>query len=148
MSPIPQSLPSTRDSHKFLRFLRKMFPSSSRMDAVRTNEPVIPLITSTSTTLHQILRHQHFPYAHIPLTSTFNLVALSDRSCIAGYHRCSSPGKLAHIDFSPVCCSGRSGDDDSLIRDEDCVLPLPNPSSRPGSVSTGQHGRGRFFFCF
>ncbi|KAG2070912.1 WD40 repeat-like protein [Suillus decipiens] len=38
MSPIPQSLP-TRDPSIFLHFLRKLIPSSSRMDAVRTNEP-------------------------------------------------------------------------------------------------------------
>lgn len=42
MSSIPQTLP-TRDSHVRLRFPRKLFPSSSRTNAVRADQPRNPL---------------------------------------------------------------------------------------------------------
>ncbi|KAG2358807.1 hypothetical protein BDR07DRAFT_1489030 [Suillus spraguei] len=54
-----------------------------------------------------------------------------------------APGKLRHA------VAGAPGDDDSLIRVEDHVPPPSlNTGSCPGSVNAGQHGRGRFCFCF
>ncbi|KAG2363862.1 hypothetical protein BDR07DRAFT_1608537 [Suillus spraguei] len=104
---IPQSF-LTRNQYTFLHFLRKPIPSSSRMDAVCTNKPrnlldfpaTCPLphqlinpdenSRPTPAPHHPILHHQYFSNVHFPLKSTINLVALSDRSSIAGYYRCSS----------------------------------------------------------
>jgi hypothetical protein len=55
-----------------------------------------------------------------------------------------APGKLRYA------TAGAPGNDDDLIRDEDYVSPPPslNPGSRRGIVNAGQHGSGRFCFCF
>ncbi|KAG1771221.1 hypothetical protein EDD22DRAFT_1047430 [Suillus occidentalis] len=54
-----------------------------------------------------------------------------------------APGKLR------IAAAGALGDDDDLIRDED-YDPPPSPSSNscPGIANAGQHGSGRFCFCF
>ncbi|KAG2744519.1 WD40 repeat-like protein [Suillus brevipes Sb2] len=54
-----------------------------------------------------------------------------------------APGKLR------IAAAGAPGDDDDLIRDEDYVPPpSPSPNSHPGIANAGQHGSGRFCFCF
>ncbi|KAG1868303.1 hypothetical protein DFJ58DRAFT_99253 [Suillus subalutaceus] len=110
MSPMPRLL-HTRVPHTFLHFLRKLLPSShtDAVPPIRTDEPRNPLdfpatsplprplikldenfSTHTSTTHHSVLRRQYSRNPQIQLTSNVNLAALSDRSCIAGYRRCSS----------------------------------------------------------
>ncbi|KAG2048837.1 hypothetical protein BDR06DRAFT_962119 [Suillus hirtellus] len=54
-----------------------------------------------------------------------------------------APGRLRYA------AAGAPGPDDELIRDEDYVSPpSPNSGSRPGIFNSGQHGSGRFCFCF
>ncbi|KAG2070910.1 hypothetical protein BDR04DRAFT_574789 [Suillus decipiens] len=108
----PRPLP-TRDPRTFLYFLQKLLPSSSRMDTVHTNEPrdlldvrflcmfasklapQFPLQFSATLPLPRPLINPNGSCQPTPTTqssvinTTINLVALSDRSCIAGYCGCS-----------------------------------------------------------
>ncbi|KAG1848498.1 hypothetical protein DFJ58DRAFT_842878 [Suillus subalutaceus] len=55
-----------------------------------------------------------------------------------------APGKLRYA------TAGAPGNDDDLIRDEDYVSPSSFPQSRLSRTDcyAGQHGSGRFCFCF
>ncbi|KAG2746431.1 TolB, C-terminal domain-containing protein [Suillus brevipes Sb2] len=140
-SPIPQPLP-TSDPHAFPRFRRKFLPFFSPTNAVHTEPrnlldsqptPAPPTDSSTITTSPKLASRLHRLW---PLQTNHTSPTIVDVPL--------APGKLR------IAAAGAPGDDDDLIRDEDYVSPppSPNPGSRPGIVSTGQHGSGRFCFCF
>ncbi|KAG1776017.1 hypothetical protein EV702DRAFT_1230774 [Suillus placidus] len=135
-SPIPQPLP-TSDPYAFPRFLCKLLPFSSRANAVHTEPRNILDFPATSP----------LPRSHILASPLHRLWPLhTNHASPPTVDVPLAPGKLRNA------AAGAPGDhdDDDLICDEDYVSPppSPNPSSRPGIVNTGQHGSGRFCFCF
>ncbi|KAG2740511.1 WD40 repeat-like protein [Suillus brevipes Sb2] len=139
-SPIPQPLP-TSDPHPFPRFLRKLLPFSSRTNVVhteprnlldsRTPAPPTTQFSAINTSPNLTPRlYRLWPFQANNASPTVVDVPLA-------------PGKLR------IATAGAPGDDDDLIRDEDYVPPpSPSPNSHPGIVNAGQHGSGRFCFCF
>ncbi|KAG2351001.1 YVTN repeat-like/Quino protein amine dehydrogenase [Suillus weaverae] len=170
--PVTSSIPrqprpsTTSDPHAFLPFLRKLLSSSSRMDAVRTDEPRNPLdvcFPATSPLPRPLIKpDENSRPTPAPPTSQSSASNASptlesslrrlstwwpfqtDHASPAIVDVPLAPGKLRYA------TAGAPGDDDDLIRDEDYVSPppSPNPGSRPGIVNSGQHGSGRFCFCF
>ncbi|KAG1779561.1 hypothetical protein EV702DRAFT_1194942 [Suillus placidus] len=159
----PRPLP-TSDPHAFIRFLRKLLSSSSRTNAVCTDEPRNPLdFPATSPLPHSLIKpDQNSRPTPAPPTTQSSAINTS-LTLKSSLHRLSTwwpfqtdhaspaivdvplaPGKLRYA------TAGAPGDDDDLIRDEDYVSPppSPNPGSRPRIVNSGQHGSGRFCFCF
>ncbi|KAG1776069.1 hypothetical protein EV702DRAFT_1046457 [Suillus placidus] len=157
-----QPLP-TSDPYAFPRFLHKLLPFSSCANAVHTEPrnlldfPCSSLLYPPYLVLIYLERRRHPP----PTTqsSTINtspkLASPLHRLWPLHTNHASpptvdvplAPGKLRNV------AAGAPGDhdDDDLIRDEDYVSPPPSPNpagSRPGIVNTGQHGSGRFCFCF
>ncbi|KAG1771194.1 hypothetical protein EDD22DRAFT_842787 [Suillus occidentalis] len=151
-SPIPQPSP-TSDPHPFPRFLRKLLPFSSRTNAVHTEPRNLLDFPATSP-----LPRSHISQPPAPPTSQSSAINTSPTlpSCLyrlrplQKFHASPTvvdvplaPGKLR------IAAAGALGDDDDLIRDEDYVPPpSPNPNSSPGIANAGQHGSGRFCFCF
>ncbi|KIK45508.1 hypothetical protein CY34DRAFT_801589 [Suillus luteus UH-Slu-Lm8-n1] len=136
--PVTSSIPRpprplhTSDPHTvtFLRSLRKLFSSSSRTDAFRinANDSRDPLDFPATSPLPRLLIRSDENTNHV--SPTIVDVPLA-------------PGKLR------IAAAGAPGGDDDLIRDEDYVPPpSPSPNSRPGIFDAGQHGSGRFCFCF
>ncbi|KAG1780681.1 hypothetical protein EV702DRAFT_1276490 [Suillus placidus] len=165
-SSIPRQ-PRPSDPHAFLRFLHKLLPSSSRTDAVRTDEPRNPLDFPATSPLPRPLikpdensrptpapatsQSSAINSINTPATLKSSLLRLSTWWPLHTDHASPTivdvplaPGKLRYA------TAGAPGDDDDLIRDEDYVSPppSPNPGSRPGIVNSGQHGSGRCCFCF
>ncbi|KAG1761258.1 hypothetical protein EV702DRAFT_1237038 [Suillus placidus] len=154
-SPIPRPLP-TSDPYAFPRFLRKLLPFSSCANAVHTEPRNILDFPATSP-----LPRSHISRTPAPPTTQSSTINTSPKLA-SPLHRLwplhtnhaspptvdvpLAPGKLRNA------AAGAPGDhdDDDLIHDEDYVSPppSPNPGSRPGIVNTGQHGSGRFCFCF
>ncbi|KAG2738839.1 WD40 repeat-like protein [Suillus brevipes Sb2] len=151
-SPFPQPLP-TSDPHPFPRFLRKLLPFSSRTNVVNTEPRSLLDFPATSP-----LPRTHVSRTPAPPTTQFSinntspkLASRLDRLWPLQTNRASptivdvplAPGKLRNA------AAGALGDDDDLIRDEDYVPPpSPSPHSHPGIANAGQHGSGRFCFCF
>jgi hypothetical protein len=166
MSPIPhppRPFP-TRDSHTFLRFLRELLPSS-RTDAVCTDEPRNPLDFPGTSPLPRPLTQLDESSQLTPApASTKSSVINASPTLKSSLNRISTwwPFQTDHASpaiphFVPIAPSrlrsattGTPGDDDDLIRDQDYVSPhpSPNPGSRVQIVNPGQHGSGRFCFCF
>ncbi|KAG2089438.1 uncharacterized protein F5147DRAFT_841123 [Suillus discolor] len=153
MSPIPRPLP-TRDPHIHLRFLRKLFSSSFRTDAVRADQPRNPLdFPATSPLPHPLRMTPDKNSRSIPAPPTIQSSAISTSPTLSSrLHRLSTWWPLHTGPVSPTivdvplapgrlryAAAGAPRDDDSLIRDEDYVSPPPSPNP-------GQHGR--FCFCF
>ncbi|KIK41652.1 hypothetical protein CY34DRAFT_805812 [Suillus luteus UH-Slu-Lm8-n1] len=147
----------TSDPHTFLRSLRKLFFSSSRTDAIRTNDSRNPLdFPATYPLPRPLIRPDENSQTPAP-TTQFSAINTSPTFTSRLYrwplqtNRASptivdvplAPGKLRNA------AADAPGDDDDLIRDEDYVPP-PSPSidSRPGIANAGQHGSGRFCLCF
>ncbi|KAG1793956.1 uncharacterized protein HD556DRAFT_457553 [Suillus plorans] len=151
MCPIPRPLP-TRDPHAHLRFLRKLF-SSSRTDAVCTDEPPNPLDFPATFPLPRALPKHGDNARHTPVPRTTQSSAISTSSNLKSrLHRLSTHASPTIVDvpLAPgrlrYAAAGAPGPEDDLIRDEDYVPP-PNAGSRPGTVNSGQHGRSRLCFC-
>ncbi|KIK41657.1 hypothetical protein CY34DRAFT_805817 [Suillus luteus UH-Slu-Lm8-n1] len=156
-SSIPHRHPPTHlhtsDSHTFLHSLRKLFPSS-RTGAAHTDEPSNPLDFPATLPLPR----SHISRTPAPPATQSSVINTSSTLPSRLYrlwplqsNRASptivdvplAPGKLRNA------AAGAPGDDDDLIRDEDYVPPpSPSPNSRPGIANAGQHGSGRFCFCF
>ncbi|KAG2073610.1 WD40 repeat-like protein [Suillus decipiens] len=155
VTPISQPLP-IKVPYTFLHFLRKFLPSSSHTDRVCTDEHRNPLdfpatsplphpllnrdgnsrSTSAPTTESSVispsptltrLSHLHRPSTWWPFQTDYALPAIIDVPL--------APAKLRYA------TAGAPSNDDGLIRDEDYVSPPP-------STNAGQHGSGRFCFCF
>ncbi|KAG2742299.1 WD40 repeat-like protein [Suillus brevipes Sb2] len=152
-SPIPQPLP-TSDPHAFPRFLRKLLPFSSRMGAVHAEPRNLLDFPATSP-----LPRSHTSQTPAPPTTQSSTINTSP-NLASRLHRLwplqanhASP-TIVDVPLAPgklrIAAAGAPGDDDDLIRDEDYVSPpsSPNPASRPGIADAGQHGSGRFCFCF
>ncbi|KAG2073614.1 hypothetical protein BDR04DRAFT_1116230 [Suillus decipiens] len=150
-TPISRPLP-TRNPHAFLRFLRKLIPSS-RIDAVRMDEPSNPLDFTSTSPLPCPLPNSDGNSRSMPVPPTIqSSVANTSLTLTSRLHR-PSASWLAQTDHaSPVivevslapgklryAAAGAPSDDDGLIRDEDYVPPSPN---------AGQHDSGRFCSCF
>ncbi|KAG1788488.1 uncharacterized protein HD556DRAFT_1312063 [Suillus plorans] len=152
MSPIPQALP-TKDPHVRLRFPRKLFSSSSRMDAVCADQPRNPLDFPATSPLPHPLRmtpdknSRSIPAPPNPLPSA---LPQSSNPAYIDYRLggpftqvlCRRPSSMSlsrRVDWYRYAAAGAPRDDDSLIRDEDYVSPPPSPNPE-------QHGR--FCFCF
>ncbi|KAG1814009.1 WD40-repeat-containing domain protein [Suillus subaureus] len=160
MSPIPRPLP-TRDPNTFLRFRRKLLPSPSLCFPVDLT--VLLQFPATSPLPRPLIQpNENSRPTPVPPTSQFSATNTS-ATLKSSLHRMSTwltpqidhaspaivdvplaPGKLRYATV------GAPGDDDDLIRDEDYVSPSPslNPGSRAQMVNAGQHGNGRFCFCF
>ncbi|KAG2099830.1 quinon protein alcohol dehydrogenase-like superfamily [Suillus discolor] len=151
MSPIPRPLP-TRDPHARLRFLRKLF---SRTDAGRIDEPNPLDFPATSPLPRPLPTHdensRRTPAPPTTQSSVINTSPTLKSNRLSNWWRALptivdvplAPGRLRYA------AAGAPGPDDELIRDEDYVSPpSPNPGSRPGIFNSGQHGSGRFCFCF
>ncbi|KAG2741934.1 TolB, C-terminal domain-containing protein [Suillus brevipes Sb2] len=155
-SPISRPLrplPTTH-SYTFLHSLRKLFPFS-RTDVAHTDELSNSLDFPATSPL---------PRSHIPRTSappTTHSSAINNSPTLPSRLLRMWPLQTNHasptivdVPLAPgklrVAAAGAPGDDDDLIRDEDYVSPppSPNPGSRLGIANTGQHGSGRFCFCF
>ncbi|KAG2742276.1 tricorn protease domain 2-containing protein [Suillus brevipes Sb2] len=156
--PVTSSIPPrhlyTSDSRTFLHSLRKLLPSS-RTGAAHTDEPSNTLDFPATSPLPR----SHIPRPSAPPTTQSSAINTSP-TLTSRLHRLwplqtnhasptivdvpHAPGKLR------IAAAGAPGDDDDLIRDEDYVSPpsSPNPASRPGIANAGQHGSGRFCFCF
>ncbi|KAG2738842.1 YVTN repeat-like/Quino protein amine dehydrogenase [Suillus brevipes Sb2] len=152
-SPFPQPLP-TSDPHAFPRFLRKLLPFSSRTNVVNTEPRNLLDFPATSP-----LPRSHISRTPAPPTTQFSAINTSPTLTPRLYRLwpfqannasptvvdvALAPGKLR------IATAGAPGDDDDLIRDEDYIPPPPSPSpnSHPWIANTGQHGSGRFCFCF
>ncbi|KAG1779582.1 hypothetical protein EV702DRAFT_1277067 [Suillus placidus] len=163
VSSIPRPL-TTSDPHAFLPFLRKFLSSSSRTNAVRTDEPRNPLDFPATSPLPRpfITPDQNSRSTPAPLTTQSSAIntpatlksSLRRLSTWWPLHTDHASPPIVDVPLAPgklrYATAGAPGDDDDLIRDEDYVSPppSPNPGSRPGIVNTGQHGSGRFCFCF
>ncbi|KAG1886114.1 hypothetical protein F4604DRAFT_62940 [Suillus subluteus] len=163
MSPIsqpPRPLP-TSDPHTFLRFVRKLL-SSSRTDAVCTDEPCNPLdFPATSPLPRPLIKPDDNSRSTLAPPTTQSPTINTSPTFKSSLHRLSTwwpfqtdysspatvdvalaPGKLRYA------AAGAPGDDDDLIRDEDYVSPpSPNSGSRRGIVNAGQHGNADFVFA-
>ncbi|KIK41073.1 hypothetical protein CY34DRAFT_227797 [Suillus luteus UH-Slu-Lm8-n1] len=142
-----------RDPRPFPRFLRKLLPFSSRTNVVHTEPHNLLDFPATSP-----LPRSHISQTPAPLTTQPSAINISPtlpsrllRLWPLQTNHASptivdvplAPGKLR------IAAAGALGDDDDLIRDEDYVPPpSPSPNSRPGIANAGQHGSGRFCFCF
>ncbi|KAG2740513.1 YVTN repeat-like/Quino protein amine dehydrogenase [Suillus brevipes Sb2] len=159
-SSIPHGHPPkhlhTSDSHAFLHSLRKLFPFS-RTGAAHTDldEPSNPFDFPATLPLPR----SHIPRTPAPPTTESSVINTSSTLPSRLYRlwplqtNHASP-TIVDVPLAPgklrIATAGAPSDDDDLIRDEDYVSPppSPNPASRPGIVNTGQHGSGRFCFCF
>ncbi|KAG1721356.1 hypothetical protein EDD22DRAFT_974742 [Suillus occidentalis] len=115
-------------------FTLSLFPATSPLPRSHISQPPAPPTSQSSaintsptlpSRLHRLwplqTNHKSPPTVDVPL----------------------APGKLRNA------AAGAPGDDDDLIRDEEYVPPpSPSPNSRPGIANAGQHGSGRFCFCF
>ncbi|KAG1769759.1 hypothetical protein EDD22DRAFT_134725 [Suillus occidentalis] len=154
-SPVPRPLP-TSYPHAFPRFLRQLFPFSSRTNVVHTEPRNLMDFPATSP----------LPRSHVsrptpaPLTTQSSTINTSPKLA-SHLHRLWSPQTnhaspaIVNVPLAPgklrIATAGAPGDDDDLIRDKDYVSPPPPPpnsGSRPGIATAGQHGSGRFCFCF
>ncbi|KAG2743107.1 YVTN repeat-like/Quino protein amine dehydrogenase [Suillus brevipes Sb2] len=152
-SSIPQPLP-TSDPHPFPRLLRKLIPFSSRTHAVHTEPRNLLDFPATSP-----LPRSHISRTAVPPTTQSSVINTSSTLSSRLYRlwplqtNHASP-TIVDVPLAPgklrIATAGAPSDDDDLIRDEDYVSPPPSPNlaSRPGIVNTGQHGSGRFCFCF
>ncbi|KAG1813977.1 uncharacterized protein BJ212DRAFT_386335 [Suillus subaureus] len=163
VSPIPRPLP-TRDPHTFLPFLRKLLPSSSRMDATHTDKPRNLLDFPATSPLPRPPIQPDENSQPIPAPPTSQSSAINTSATLkSSLHRLPTWRPLQTDHASPAivdvplapgklryATAGAPGDDDDLIRDEDYVSPPPSPNlgSRARIVNAGQHGSGRFCFCF
>ncbi|KAG2099828.1 uncharacterized protein F5147DRAFT_331723 [Suillus discolor] len=159
MSHIPRPLPA-RDPHACLRFLCKLF---SRTDAVGIDKPNPLDFPATSPLPRPLPKHDENSRRTPASPTSQSSVINTSPSPKSPLNRLSSwwplqtnyalptivdvslaPGRLRYA------AAGAPGPDDELIRDEDYVTPppSPNPGSRLGIVNSGQHGSGRFCFCF
>ncbi|KAG2739084.1 WD40 repeat-like protein [Suillus brevipes Sb2] len=152
-SSIPQPLP-TSNPYAFPRFLCKLLPFSSRTNAVHTEPRNLLDFPVTSP-----LPRSHIsrtPAPPTPQPSAINISPTLPSRLLRVWPLQTNHASPTVVDvpLAPgklrIAAAGAPGDDDDLIRDEDYVSPppSPNPGSRPGIVNTGQHGSGRFCFCF
>ncbi|KAG2350998.1 hypothetical protein BDR05DRAFT_955159 [Suillus weaverae] len=165
MSPIPhppRPLP-TNNPQTYFRFLRK-FTSSSRADAIRTDEPRNLLDFPATSPLPRPLIKPDENSRSTPVPPTTQSPAINTSAILKSslhqlstwwpFHTDPASPPIVDVPLAPAqlryATAGAPGDDDDLIRDEDYVSPppSPNPGSRPGIVNVGQHGSGRFCFCF
>ncbi|KAG2073609.1 WD40 repeat-like protein [Suillus decipiens] len=155
VTPIPQPLPA-ENPHVFHHFLRKFLSFSSPTDVTRTDDPRNPLdFPATSPLPRSLLNHDgNSRSTPAPLTAQSSIINTfptipsrfsrlstwrpfqTDHTSPAVVHVPLAPGKLRYA------TAGAPSNDDGLIRDEDYVPPSPS------SPNAGQHGRGRFCFCF
>ncbi|KAG1890345.1 hypothetical protein F4604DRAFT_1914889 [Suillus subluteus] len=166
MSPVSLlSRPSpTRDPHTFLHFLRKLLSSSSRTDAVRTDEPRNPLDFPATSSLLSLLIKPDENSRPTPAPPTTQSSAINTPVTLkSSLHRKSAwwpfqtdhalpvivdvPLALGKLRYAPA---GAPGDDNDLIRDEVYVSSPPSPKHgpRPVIVNAGQHGNSRFCYYF
>ncbi|KAG1779560.1 hypothetical protein EV702DRAFT_1277049 [Suillus placidus] len=165
MPPIPRPprpLP-TSNPHAYFRFLRKL-PSSSRTDAIRTDEPRNRLDLPATSPLPRPLIKPDENSRSTPVPPTTQSPAINTSATLKSslhqlstwwpFRTDSASPTIVDVPLAPAqmryATAGAPGDDDDLIRDEDYVSPppSPNPGSRPEIVNAGQHGSGRFCFCF
>ncbi|KAG2073595.1 hypothetical protein BDR04DRAFT_292331 [Suillus decipiens] len=138
-------------------FLRKFLPSSFRTDALRTDGPRNSLDLPATLPLPHSLLNCNGNSRSTPAPPTTRSSVINTSPTLTGTSRLHRPSTwwpfqtdhaspaVVDVPLAPgklrnATAGAPSNDDDSLIRDEDYV-----PRSSPNA---GQHGSGRFCFCF